>query len=177
MTGRAHARSVRDMNNGLAYWPEQRADAAASRRQVSLRVLATAAIAITAAAAAAGAALAAGGSGTNTQAVGAFDAVRQIGGLRVEIRDSPNRASKAGTISVALSKKGEPIEGAQVRVTLTMLDMDMGSLSAPLPQAAPGRYQRSAPILGMGGHWRIALDIKPGSGKRLHLAVVDRMAP
>ena|SRR5579883_3058755 len=98
-----------------------------------------------------------------------------MGALRVGLRNRPNRASKAGAIPVALTKNGESVEGAQVSVTLTMLDM--GSLSALPPQTASGRYHRLGPILGMSGRSRINLAIEPRSGKSPRLAVLDRVAP
>lgn len=147
---------------------------------------------VAAAAAAAGGSTAASSGGSSTAAAARSDAaavagtaevgpgavagVYHLAGFSLALRDSPNRASKAGRISVALTLNGAPVAGAQVKVTLTMLDMPMGSLSAVLPQMAAGRYARPTPILGMGGRWQIALEIRPRGGPRLHLAVVDRVA-
>ena len=76
-------------------------------------------------------------------------------------------------MSIRLFKAGRPVDGAQVRVTLTMLDMAMGSLTSALPQTAPGRYERPAPVLGMSGRWQIALAITPRRGSRtMHLDVL-----
>jgi hypothetical protein len=96
--------------------------------------------------------------------------------LGLQLRDAPNRASKPGAISIRLHGAAGRVVGARVQVTLTMLDMDMGSLAAVLPQAGPGEYRKAVPVLGMGGRWRIAVDVTLRDGRDYRLSIVDRMA-
>lgn len=94
---------------------------------------------------------------------------------RLELRLTPNRATAAGTISLKLAKQGRPVNGARVRLTFAMVDMDMGQLTGLLPQTAPGSYDHAGPVLGMGGRWRLRFDVTPRHGKPFSVTVVDRI--
>jgi hypothetical protein len=98
-------------------------------------------------------------------------------GYRLDLGWTPNRAAVAGTVSLLLSKQGKPVNRARVRLTFTMLDMDMGGLTGLLPQTAPGRYAHAGPILRMGGRWRLRLDVAPHRGNAFHIDVIDRIGP
>ncbi len=96
-------------------------------------------------------------------------------GYRLELRLVPNRAWVAGTVSLALSRNEKPVTGARVRLTFTMLDMEMGGLAGLLPETAPGRYGHAGPILGMGGRWSLRLDVEPPRARAFRVMVIDRM--
>lgn len=95
--------------------------------------------------------------------------------FRLELRLTPNRATLRGTISVRLLKGGRPVNGARVKLTFSMLDMDMGRLSGLLPQTASGTYAHAGPVLGMGGHWGLRFDVAPPGAAPFSITVVDRM--
>lgn len=93
---------------------------------------------------------------------------------RLELRLSPNKAAVAGTISIRLTRDGRPVDHARIRATFTMLDMDMGSVTKRVPHAGPpGLYARPAPVLGMGGHWRVRIHVTPAGGAAFTVSVVD----
>ena len=56
-----------------------------------------------------------------------------------------------GIVSVKLTKRERPAR-AHIRLTTTMLTMDMG-YTGLLTQTEPGRYMHAWPALGMGGRW------------------------
>jgi hypothetical protein len=94
---------------------------------------------------------------------------------QLELRLMPNRAALPGTVSVKLLKAGRPVNGARVKLTFSMLEMDMGQLSGLLPQTAPGRYAHAGPVLGMGGRWGLRFDVAPPGAKPFSVTVVDRI--
>jgi len=96
------------------------------------------------------------------------------GTYRLDFRVDPNRAAAPNTISVAISKAGKPVRGADVTATFTMLDMEMGQLAYHLPETAPGRYGRSAPALVMVGHWGLTFDISPPGAALFTVVLFDR---
>jgi hypothetical protein len=99
----------------------------------------------------------------------------RAGSYRLELRLAPNRASRRGVVAVTLVKGGRPVENARVRLTVTMLDMNMGNFTVPLPETGTGTYARTAPVLGMSGRWGWRFDVTPAGGKRFSIAVADRM--
>lgn len=94
---------------------------------------------------------------------------------QLQLRLTPNRAAVPGTISVELLKGGRPVNGARVRLTLSMLDMDMGHPTGILPQTAPGHYSHAWPALGMSGRYRLRFDIALPGATPSSLSVVDRI--
>lgn len=94
---------------------------------------------------------------------------------QIELRLTPNRATLPGTITVKLLKRGRSVNSARIKLTFTMLDMDMGQLSGLLPQTTPGTYTHAGPLLGMGGHWKLLIDITPLKQAPLSVAVIDRI--
>jgi copper transport protein len=98
----------------------------------------------------------------------------QRGAYRLDFRVDPNRAAVPNTVSVAISKGGKPVRGADVSATFTMLDMEMGQLAYHLPETAPGRYGRSAPALVMVGHWGLTFDVRPQGTAPFTVVLFDR---
>ena len=97
------------------------------------------------------------------------------GHYRVGFHLTPNVASQTGRVSVSLREDGRPVAGAHVRLTVTMLDMNMGGFTIPLTERATGTYTRMFPALGMSGHWRFRLDVRPAHGRAFTVALADRM--
>jgi len=95
------------------------------------------------------------------------------GPYRLQLHVTPNRAQRTGVVTVALFLGGRPVDGARVSLTVTMLDMNMGSFALVLPQTRSGVYGRTFPVVGMGGRWDLRLDVAGASS----VHVVDRMAP
>jgi len=97
------------------------------------------------------------------------------GHYRVGFHLTPNVASQTGRVSVSLREGGRRVAGAHVRMTVTMLDMNMGGFTMQLPERAAGTYTRMFPALGMSGHWRFRLDVRPAHGRAFSVALADRM--
>ena len=73
-----------------------------------------------------------------------------------------------------LTRKGQPVSGARVRVAFRMLEMHMPGLSAPLAESAPGRYDDAGPRL-MFGRWGLRLFVQPQGETPFSLSLVDRV--
>ncbi len=92
---------------------------------------------------------------------GPVTAAVKANAYRVALRWAPNTAFAAGRLSIKVTDRGVPVTGAHVRVTFTMLDMEMNGLTGLLPAIAPGTYGHFGPILDMPGHWGIRFAITP----------------
>jgi hypothetical protein len=97
------------------------------------------------------------------------------GAYSVAVRLTPNLASRTGSISVAVTRRGRPVAGARVRLTVSMLDMNMGSFTLPLPERRAGTYARMFPVVGMSGRWGFRLDVTMRRGRAFRLLLADRM--
>lgn len=97
------------------------------------------------------------------------------GHYRIGFHLTPNLASQTGRVSVSLREGGRPVAGARVRMTVTMLDMNMGGFTVQLPERASGTYTRMFPVVGMSGRWGFRLDIRPAHGHAFSVALADRM--
>ena len=95
-------------------------------------------------------------------------------GYHIELRVSPNRAAVPNSFSVAITRGGTPVRGAEVVSGFTMLDMEMGTQSYALTETAPGVYTRSAPALVMVGHWALSFEITPPGKTPFTILLVDR---
>jgi hypothetical protein len=95
-----------------------------------------------------------------------------VGSYRVEVSLTPNRSTSNGIVSLTLTKRGRPVR-AQIRLTTTMLTMNMG-YTGVLTQTKPGRYMHAWPALGMGGRWRLQYLIAPTSGTHFTIDLIDR---
>lgn len=97
------------------------------------------------------------------------------GHYRIGFHLTPNLASQTGRVSVSLREGGRPVAGARVRMTVTMLDMNMGGFTVQLPERASGTYTRMFPVVGMSGRWGFRLDIRPAHRHAFSVALADRM--
>jgi copper transport protein len=105
---------------------------------------------------------------------GAVSRVVRSGAYTVRVRLNPNRAALPNTFSVAITRGGKPVRGAQVTMRFTMLDMDMQQQLYTLPEHAPGTYSRVAPALVMVGHWGLGFTVTPKSGAPFDVLLIDR---
>jgi copper transport protein len=96
-------------------------------------------------------------------------------GYTLKVRVVPNRAAVPNDFSLSLTRNGKPVTGADVKVTMEMLDMEMGNQTYQLTETSPGIYSRpSAPALVMVGHWGLSFDVTPKGGQQFTALVVDR---
>ena len=95
-------------------------------------------------------------------------------GYRIELGVAPNRAAVPNSFSVAITRGGTPVRGAEVVSGFTMLDMEMGTQSYALTETSPGVYTRSAPALVMVGHWGLSFEITPPGKAPFTILLVDR---
>ncbi|HEY8844296.1 MAG TPA: CopD family protein, partial [Gaiellaceae bacterium] len=92
--------------------------------------------------------------------------------LRVEV--SPNRAALPNTFSLAITRDGRPVEGAQVVSRFVMLDMEMGEQSFRFPERKTGVFVKSAPALVMVGHWAIQFEVTPPGAQPFVVTLLDK---
>jgi copper transport protein len=105
---------------------------------------------------------------------GPVSQVLHAGPYELRLRITPNRAALPNTFSLAISRGGTPLHGAEVTMRFTMLDMDEQQQIYTLPEGATGTYSRSAPALVMTGRWGLGLTITPKGGAPVDVLVLDR---
>ena len=93
---------------------------------------------------------------------------------KVYVRVAPNRAAVPNAFSLALTRDGKPIRGADVVTRFDMLDMEMGEQSFRFDERRPGVYSRSAPALVMVGHWGLVFEVTPPGGKPFEVTLLDK---
>ncbi len=80
---------------------------------------------------------------------------------------TPNGELKAapasGPVEVTVKdSRGTPVDGAEVQLVITMVDMDHGETNVAARQTSPGVYQ-AKPKFMMEGKWNIEVRAKKGS--------------
>jgi hypothetical protein len=178
----------------LAYWPIRPqpapARATATGRLPLLRVgIASAAAALVAASSVAAAtglttatATASTGHRTLTFASktmlgpGPLRSSYQLAAYRILFQDTHNQATQPGLASIRLQRGGQPLDAAKVQLTYRCLDMTMPTHRISLQPRGQGRYNNQAPVLGMGGRWRISITALPQRGPALQLTLTDLIA-
>lgn len=179
----------------LAYWPilpqteRETVAASAHRRPPLLRTGAA-----VAAAALVGASSVAAATGLTTQTASASPAptrrtasvprmlgpgpianITALGGYQIVFRDSVNRATRPGTLSVALHHGSHTLNKVRVQVTYRSLDMPMPARTLTL--ISRGRsYRHEGPLLGMGGRWQITVSVALSQGRQLQVRLSDLIA-
>lgn len=84
-------------------------------------------------------------------------------GISVTVSASGDQAGPVDLQAIVTDEAGNPIEGALVWFRARHLEMDHGELPYLAADAGSGTYQASGVGMGMGGNWRIAVDvIQPG---------------
>jgi hypothetical protein len=97
----------------------------------------------------------------------------RLAGYEVLFRDSVNRATHPGILSVELQRRNRTVNDARVAVAYRSLDMRMQVRTLPLASRGAGRYSRPGPQLRMGGRWRITITVQPQRGPELQLSLTD----
>lgn len=106
---------------------------------------------------------------------GPVDAVLTSGRFHVQLHLTPNVATRAGTVSVWVRDGRGPVIGARIQLTVEMLSMNMGSFTLPLAERSAGTYTRAFPVVGMGGRWKLTLNVSPPGGRSFSVSLADRM--
>ena len=101
------------------------------------------------------------------------ETVRQ-GGYTLQVLVDPNKAVQSNSFALRLTKGGKPVQGADVTLTFSMLDMQMPTLEYQLEETSPGVYTRKASALVMVGHWGLTFDVAPKGATPFTAVVVDR---
>ncbi len=97
----------------------------------------------------------------------------QQGPYTLKVLVKPNKAAAPNDFALQITKNGQPVTGADVTVTFTMLDMEMGNQEFQLTETAPGVYSHPAPALVMVGHWGLTFNVTPKNGQPFSALVVD----
>jgi predicted metal-binding membrane protein len=103
--------------------------------------------------------------------------VVRAGAYELGFELGPNRAFVGNRLSLTLVRAGRPVHGARVSATLTMLDMDMPSVTARLDDGGRGRYDASLSPLGMAGRWGMTVRVAPPHAAPFSVRVVDEVLP
>jgi copper transport protein len=96
------------------------------------------------------------------------------GPYKLRVGVSPNRAALPNTFSVAITRNGRPVPGAQVVSRFDMLDMEMGEQSFRVPERKPGVFVKSAPALVMVGHWAIQFEVTTPGARPFVVTLLDK---
>jgi copper transport protein len=96
------------------------------------------------------------------------------GPYTLEVLVSPNQAAAPDTFGLRLTRDGKPVDGADVTLTFTMLDMQMPTQEFQLAETRPGLYTRKTAALVMVGHWGLAFTVTPKHGLPFSSLIVDR---
>jgi copper transport protein len=94
-------------------------------------------------------------------------------GYTLQLLVSPNKAVTTNSFALKLSKNGVPVEGADVTLAFSMLDMQMANQEYQLKETSPGVYSRPAPALVMVGHWGLGFNVTPKNGQPFTAFIVD----
>jgi copper transport protein len=95
-------------------------------------------------------------------------------GYRFEFHVRPNKAAVPNTFAVRITRRGQPVRGADVTTTFAMLDMEMGQQAYRFAETSPGLYEHSAPALVMVGHWALSFEVQPAGQQPFDIILVDK---
>jgi hypothetical protein len=82
-----------------------------------------------------------------------------VDGISVTLDISNDQAGPVDLAATVTDTAGTPIEGATVVFRARHLEMNHGELPYLAAEASPGVYQASGVGMGMGGDWRVAVDV------------------
>jgi methionine-rich copper-binding protein CopC len=80
-------------------------------------------------------------------------------GISVTLDISSDQAGPVDLSATVMDGSGAPVEDAMVWFRARHLEMSHGELPYLAAHAGPGVYQASFVGMGMGGHWRVAVDV------------------
>ena len=96
------------------------------------------------------------------------------GPYRLHVQVTPNRAAIQNSFSLALTRGGRPVRGAEVLSRFDMLDMEMGEQSYRLREQRPGVFTKDAPALVMVGHWALQFEVTPPGAQPFIVTLLDK---
>ena len=96
-----------------------------------------------------------------------------VRGYTLQVLVAPNTAIKPNSFALRITKDGQPVRGADVRLGFEMLDMQMGNETYQLVESSPGIYTRAAPALIMAGRWALEFQVTPRGGMPFNALVID----
>jgi len=91
--------------------------------------------------------------------MGAPGAAIAVDGISVTLQASDDSAGPVDLSATVTDAAGSPVEGATVIFRARHLEMDHGELPYLAAETSPGVYDATGVGMGMGGHWRIAVDV------------------
>jgi copper transport protein len=96
------------------------------------------------------------------------------GPYRLHVQVTPNRAAIQNSFSLALTRGGRPVRGAEVLSRFDMLDMEMGEQRYRLREQRPGVFTKDAPALVMVGHWALQFEVTPPGAQPFVVTLLDK---
>lgn len=108
-----------------------------------------------------------------------FSETRKLGDLSTTLEVAPNQAGD-NRVSVELrDQEGRAPGDARIQVSLTMLDMEMGTRTLEAPPESTGRYSARGGQLSMPGRWRADVRVQRPGGleEREQYSLVVGQAP
>jgi hypothetical protein len=97
-------------------------------------------------------------------------------GYRVDVKVSPNLASRPNQLLVTVMHSGRPVKLTWVRASFSMPVMNMwNALTSTLHSTRRGAYAATEPVLGMAGRWRLRFTLVVPGGRRLTASTDDRL--
>jgi copper transport protein len=95
-------------------------------------------------------------------------------GYTLRLLVTPNRAAVSNSFALRITKDGKPVRDADVKLTFTMLDMEMGEQAYRLSETRPGVYAHEGAALVMVGVWGLGFDVTPPGKTPFTAFIVDR---
>jgi copper transport protein len=95
-------------------------------------------------------------------------------GYVLQVLVSPNQAAAPDSFALRITKRGKPVRGANVTLTLNHTEMQMPQQEYQLAETRPGIYSRSAPALVMVGKWALGFQITPRGGPSFNALILDQ---
>jgi len=97
-------------------------------------------------------------------------------GYAIVLSLAPNSASGPNRVSVRVTRHGQSLTGARVKLSFSMPSMNMWqAYTTVLKTSGPGRYKATVPVLGMAGRWQLRVSVSPRSSAAFPVTVTDRM--
>jgi hypothetical protein len=88
-----------------------------------------------------------------------------VGKVTVTVTPTPPRAHQKASVLVTITDtNGNPLTGANIRASLNMTTMDMGTMKPTIKELSNGQYQ-SFVTFSMAGPWRMTVLISPKGGQ------------
>ena len=97
-------------------------------------------------------------------------------GYRVQVKVSPNLASRPNRLLVTVTRHGRPVKVDRVGASFSMPAMNMwNALTSSLHSTQHGGYAGTEPVLGMAGLWQLRFTVVGPGGRRFTAAIDDRL--